>query len=155
MSLVTNTSHIEVDGDRLLADLRELATFGKFGPGVDRTAFSEPDIAARYWLQERMAAAGLDAELDGVGNVIGHSPGAGAGVLIGSHTDSVPKGGWLDGAMGVIYGLEIARAARESRDWKTAAIDVVSFQDEEGTFLPCLGSKSLCDEVDDEAIDQP
>lgn len=151
---MTNTSHIEVDGDRLLADLRKLATFGKFGPGVDRTAFSEPDMAARHWLQKRMAAAGLDVELDGVGNVVGRSPGAGAGVLIGSHTDSVPKGGWLDGAMGVIYGLEIARAARESRDWNTAAIDVVSFQDEEGTFLPCLGSKSLCDEIDDDAIDQ-
>jgi len=143
---------IEIDGDRLLADLRELATFGKVGTGVDRTAFSEPDMEARQWLRERMAAAGLKAAIDGVGNVLGRSPVDGRGVLIGSHTDSVPKGGWLDGAMGVIYGLEVARAARESDGWQDGVVDVVAFQDEEGTFLPCLGSKSLCGEIADDEI---
>jgi N-carbamoyl-L-amino-acid hydrolase len=99
-----------------------------------------------------MAAAGLNATIDAVGNVLGRAPGEGEGVLIGSHTDTVPKGGWLDGALGVMYGLEIARAILAADN--AAIVDVISFQDEEGTFLPCLGSKSLCREVADEDVDQ-
>jgi N-carbamoyl-L-amino-acid hydrolase len=144
--------HIEISGERLIAELRELSTFGKSGRGVDRIAFSPPDIEARHWLRERMAAAGLNATIDAVGNVLGRAPGEGEGVLIGSHTDTVPKGGWLDGALGVMYGLEIARAILAADN--AAIVDVISFQDEEGTFLPCLGSKSLCREVADEDVDQ-
>lgn len=151
---MTDRSHLEINAGRLMNDLQGLAGFGKVGRGVDRTAFSEADMEARRWLQARMVAAGLEAEIDGVGSLIGRSPAAGSGVLIGSHTDSVPKGGWLDGALGVIYGLEIARSARESPSWQDAVIDVVSFQDEEGTFLPCLGSKSLCGEIDDGDMDR-
>jgi N-carbamoyl-L-amino-acid hydrolase len=89
-----------------------------------------------------MAEAGLAAAIDRVGNVYGRTPGNRRTVLIGSHTDSVPNGGWLDGALGVMYGLEIARAMIEAGH--AGGVDVISFQDEEGTFLPCLGSKSYC-----------
>ena len=139
---------ITIDPARLMGDLRALAEFGKVGTGVDRTAFSKPDMEARRWLRRRMEEAGLVARIDGVGNVVGRAPGNGPAVLIGSHTDSVPKGGWLDGAMGVIYGIEIARAALESGGLGDApAVDVVGFQDEEGTFLALLGSGSLCGEI--------
>ena len=56
-------------------------------------------------------------------------------MLIGSHTDTVPSGGWLDGAMGVMYGLEIARASLEAGAPTAIGVDVISFADEESTFL--------------------
>lgn len=131
---------VHINPDRLLADLRTLSGFGKVGTGVDRTAFTAQDLAARYWLAERMRDAGLDASLDRIGTV--HGRGGARVVLIGSHSDTVPMGGWLDGALGVIYGLEIARAMAEAG--YPGAVDVVAFQDEEGTFVPCMGSKSFC-----------
>ncbi len=134
---------IEIDPARLLADLRELATFGKHGTGVTRLAFSKPDIEARHWLRRSMEKAGLSAAIDDVGNVIGEAQAEGPAILIGSHSDSVPGGGWLDGAMGVIYGIEIARAAIEAGLVDRCPVDAVAFQDEESTYLPTLGSRTL------------
>ncbi len=142
---------VQIDRRRLLADMRKLAEFGKIGTGVDRPAFSVADIDARAWLRERMANAGLDAKVDAVGNVFGRSRANGPGVLIGSHSDSVPSGGWLDGAMGVVYGIEIARAVANSAD--RLAVDVIAFEDEEGSYLPLLGSRSFCGELGDGEID--
>lgn len=142
---------VQIDRRRLLADMRKLAEFGKIGTGVDRPAFSAADIDARAWLCDRMANAGLDSELDGVGNVFGRSRANGPCVLIGSHSDSVPSGGWLDGAMGVVYGIEIARAAADGGDRR--AVDVIAFEDEEGSYLPLLGSRSFCGELGDGEID--
>lgn len=142
---------ISINGDRLLADLRELAQFGKVETGVHRLSLGEADIAARRWLVERMAEAGLEARIDGLGNVYGETPGSARTVLIGSHTDTVPKGGWLDGAMGVIYGLEVARAFLEGRDREGPAdtgVDVISFVDEEGHFHGTTGSLAFCGEFD-------
>ena len=51
---------------------------------------------------------------------------------MGSHTDTQPRGGWLDGVMGVIYGLEVARALAEDPDTAHLAVDVASWADEEG-----------------------
>ena len=81
--------------------------------------------------------------MDRAGNVLGLDPKASKCVLIGSHTDTVPKGGWLDGALGVIYALEIARSAQEVGEASAVGIDVVSFQDEEGTYLSCFGSRTF------------
>ena len=143
---------VKIDGDRLMKDLRKLATFGKLGTGVDRTAFSPQDMQARQWLRDRMIDSGLDAYIDNVGNVFGASPTGGSKIVMGSHTDSVPQGGWLDGAMGVIYGLEISRALVESGATE-GGVDVIAFQDEEGAYLPCLGSRTFCGELADEEID--
>ena len=143
---------IRIDGRRLLADMRTLAEFGKVGTGVNRPAFSAADMEARAWLLERMTDAGLDANIDGVGNVFGRSRANGPGVLIGSHSDSVPCGGWLDGAMGVVYGIEIARADSENANRR--AVDVVAFEDEEGSYLPLLGSRSFCDDLEKNEIDE-
>src|SRR5262245_16895477 len=129
-----------INATRLIADLRELASIGKFGTGVDRVALSTADIEARRWLIGRIREAGLTAQMDSVGNVYGRYPNADRAILLGSHTDTVPKGGWLDGALGVIYGLEIARASIEASTISLVGIDVIAFQDEEGSFLPCLGS---------------
>jgi len=135
---------LRINGERLIADLRTLSDFGKYQTGVDRVALSAEDIEARRWLCGKFRDIGLDATMDRYGNVVGRYPEAERAILIGSHTDTVPRGGWLDGALGVIYGLEIARAWRERGNGAAVGIDVVSFSDEEGTYLPCLGSRSFC-----------
>lgn len=141
-----------INPERLLADLRTLRTFGAQGSGVVRLALSPVDMEARRWLAGRMAAAGLDARIDGVGSVFGRSRRPGPALVIGSHTDTQPTGGWLDGAMGVIYGLEIARALSESGDTGGLAVDVASWMDEEGTFAGYLGSRSFVGEPVEDAI---
>jgi len=76
--------------------------------------------------------------------VYGQMRGSTRAVLIGSHTDTVPKGGWLDGALGVLYGLEIARAWPEAGGPSAVGVDVISFADEEATFSGMIGSRSFC-----------
>jgi N-carbamoyl-L-amino-acid hydrolase len=137
----------EINPQRLMDDLRHLRTIGKYGTGVVRPAFSTKDMEARQWLLDRMEEAGLQANIDGVGNVFGRSPNPGRGVLVGSHTDTQPQGGWLDGSLGVIYGLEIARACAEDRRTAHFAVDVASWSDEEGTYMGMLGSRSFCDKL--------
>jgi N-carbamoyl-L-amino-acid hydrolase len=139
-----------IDPDRLLADLRHLRSIGAQGKGVVRPAFSEKDMEARRWLKSKFEAAGLDASIDGVGNVLGRSRNAGRALLLGSHSDTQPTGGWLDGALGVIYGLEVVRALAADAATKSLAVDAVSFQDEESRFVGCLGSRSLVGGLDPE-----
>jgi N-carbamoyl-L-amino-acid hydrolase len=121
-----------IDPDRFLADLHALRGFGAsgIGKGVVRPAYSEADLAARRWLVERIADAGLQPHVDPMGNVFGLRDGP--SVLMGSHSDTQPEGGWLDGALGVIAALEVARAHEH--------VSVVSFQDEEGRFGALTGS---------------
>jgi N-carbamoyl-L-amino-acid hydrolase len=128
---------LPVSAERFLADLHHLRSFGAsgVGKGVVRPAFSDPDIAARVWLAERMREAGLSVHVDPVGSVFGLADGP--SLLLGSHTDSQPEGGWLDGALGVIAALEVARASREAGG---QPVSVVSFQDEEGRFGVTTGS---------------
>src|ERR1700687_4533275 len=90
--------------DRLLRDLKELARIGaQPDGGITRRAFSSEYGEAARWLVERMSQAGLVARVDAVGNVIGRlGPRDGPVVVSGSHIDTVPSGGWLDGAYGVL-----------------------------------------------------
>ncbi len=141
-----------IDPERLLSDLKTLRSFGACGNGVVRQSFSDTDMAARRWLAGRMAEAGLETRIDGVGNVIGRSPNAGRALLMGSHTDTQPRGGWLDGALGVIYALEVARALADDRASAHLPLDIASWMDEEGTYLDCLGSASFTETVGDEEI---
>lgn len=128
---------MHINADRFLADLHELRQFGAsgIGKGVVRPAYSKPDIAAREWLRGRMEEAGLRTHYDPMGNLFGLAEGD--SLLMGSHSDSQPEGGWLDGALGVIAALEVARASREAGG---PAVSVVSFQDEEGRFGVTTGS---------------
>ena len=132
-----------IDPQRLLADLRTLRSIGAKGPGVVRPAFGAADMEARRWLSQRYAEAGLEPAIDGVGNVLGRSRNPGKALLIGSHSDTQPTGGWLDGALGVIYALEVVRALGSDAQTRAMAVDAISFQDEEARFIGCLGSRSL------------
>jgi N-carbamoyl-L-amino-acid hydrolase len=142
----------KINPERLLNDLRTLRSFGACGTGVVRQAFSEIDVAARRWLAGRMAEAGLEAGIDGVGNVVGRSPHGGGALLMGSHTDTQPRGGWLDGALGVIYALEVARALAEDPECAHLPLDIGSWMDEEGSYLGCLGSIPFTGTLSDEEI---
>lgn len=126
-----------LNAERFLADLHALRKFGAagVGKGVVRPAYSDADVAARAWLADQMRSAGLRVEMDAMGNLFGlaNAP----SLLLGSHSDSQPEGGWLDGALGVIAALEIARACKEQGG---PAVSVVSFQDEEGRFGVTTGS---------------
>ena len=140
---ITNTGY---DGARLLADLYRLRQFGTFKTGVHRPTYSQVDMESRHWLCERMREAGLVPEIDGIGNVIGRDPTPGPKLLLGSHTETQPEAGWLDGALGVMYALETARALG-------SGIDVVSWADEEGHYGSFLGSRSYIGEVTEAEID--
>lgn len=131
---------------RLLADLYDLRKIGTYKTGVHRPSLSAEDIRSRHWLVDKLTAAGLRAEIDGIGNVFGFDPSPGKKLLMGSHLETQPHAGWLDGAMGVIYGLEAARALG-------AGIDVAAWFDEEGWFGSFLGSRSFCGVLPDAEID--
>ena len=126
-----------ISPQRFLADLNTLRSFGAsgVGKGVVRPAYSAVEIASRRWLASRMQEAGLEVRFDALGNLFGLA--GEKSLLVGSHSDSQPEGGWLDGALGVIAGLEIARASKEMGG---PPISVVSFQDEEGRFGVLTGS---------------
>jgi len=128
---------MKIDAARFLKDLHDLRAIGAagVGKGVVRPAYSAADVEAREWLAGRMREAGLKIEVDAMGNLFGLAEGP--SILLGSHSDSQPEGGWLDGALGVIAALEVARAAREAGG---PAVSVVSFQDEEGRFGVTTGS---------------
>lgn len=128
---------LPIQPDRFLKSLHDLRRFGAagVGKGVVRPAYSQPDVAAREWLAKEMHTAGLTPHFDPVGNLFGLA--GGRSLLLGSHSDSQPEGGWLDGALGVMAALEIARASQEAGG---PAISVVSFEDEEGRFGVTTGS---------------
>ena len=142
---------IRIDPHRLITNLLTLRKFGAEGNGVVRTTFSPPDIESRHWLRSRYVEAGLEAEIDGVGNVFGFTRHPGKRLLLGSHSDTQVTGGWLDGALGVIYALEVALTLQEND--LNLAVDVVSWSDEESSFLGTLGSRSFCGLVDAREID--
>jgi N-carbamoyl-L-amino-acid hydrolase len=135
-----------IDGDRLLKDLYAVREIGKFKTGVHRPTFSPQDVEARHWLAARLTNAGLEASIDGVGNVYGRDPAPGRKLLTGSHIETQNHAGWLDGVMGVIYGLEAARTLGRG-------IDVAAWADEEGHFGSFLGSRSFCGLLTEEEID--
>lgn len=142
---------IRIDSDRLLADLTQLRGFGASGNGVVRPAFSPTDMDSRRWLAGRMRDAGLTPHYDPIGNLFGLPPGEAPAILIGSHSDTQPEGGWLDGAFGVIVGLEIARASLECGG---PPVGAVSLQDEEGRFGGLTGSQVWLGEVSLDEVDQ-
>src|SRR6202171_2388919 len=141
------------DGERVVADLKRLAEFGRYKTGVHRPTYSAEDVASRQWLAAKFAEAGLDPVIDGIGNVIGHNPHATRRLLVGSHSETQPRGGWLDGALGVIYGLELARAFAADPALKGLGIESVAWADEEGHYVNMLGSRSFTGRLDEAEID--
>jgi N-carbamoyl-L-amino-acid hydrolase len=142
----------KTDGGRVVADLKRLAEFGRYKTGVHRPTYSADDVASRQWLAEKFAAAGLDPVIDGIGNVIGRHRSATRRLLVGSHSETQPHGGWLDGALGVIYALELARAFADDTSLAGLGIEAIAWADEEGHYGNMLGSRSFTDALPDDEI---
>src|SRR3954470_11086702 len=95
---------------RVIADLRDLAARTSNGDGAQRLAWGPVWREAREWFRSRIAELGLQVETDSAGNNWVTVPGASSKtVIVGSHLDSVPNGGWLDGTLGVAAALEALR----------------------------------------------
>jgi N-carbamoyl-L-amino-acid hydrolase len=139
------TPRPSIDAARLLKDLRDLARIGAWKTGVHRPTYSADDMTARHWLAARLTEAGLTPEIDGIGNVIGRTAATGPKLLLGSHLETQPHAGWLDGAMGVLYGLEVVRTLGPSLGQR---IEVGAWADEEGHFGNFLGSRSFVRGID-------
>jgi beta-ureidopropionase / N-carbamoyl-L-amino-acid hydrolase len=136
-----------IDPDAFLRDLYELRKIGQFRTGVHRPTYSPQDMEARRWLMDKLAACDLEVSIDGVGTVYGRHKGAGPHLLVGSHIESQNEAGWLDGALGVVGGVALARAG--------LPVDVCAFADEEGHFdIGFLGSRSAVGELTEAEIDR-
>ena len=143
-------SHI--DGARVLGDLNALRGIGAYKTGVHKPTFSEPHMRSLQWLAQRLPEAGLSAEIDGIGNVLGTSARSGAKLLAGSHLESQNYAGWLDGPLGVVYALEAARVINADPD-VNGSVEVAAWCDEEGHFGSFLGSRSYVGALTEEDID--
>ena len=140
------------DGARVLADLNALRAFGTYKTGVHRPTFSEAHRQSLTWLAERLPAAQLTPDIDGIGNVLGTSAKPGPKLLAGSHLESQNHAGWLDGPLGVVYALEAARVLNPDPSIE-GAVEVASWCDEEGHFGNFLGSRSYVGDVSEADID--
>jgi N-carbamoyl-L-amino-acid hydrolase len=143
---------IKANGARVLADLHALRAIGAYKTGVHRPTFSEPHLRSLEWLAEKLPEAGLAAEIDGIGNVLGTNTKPGPKLLAGSHLESQNFAGWLDGPLGVVYALEAARVINPDPAIK-GAVEVASWCDEEGHFGHFLGSRSFVGDVTEADID--
>ena len=138
---------LEINGPRLREDIEALSGIGRgANQGVFRTAFSDADMQAREWLKKRITDAQLDCYQDGAGNIFARLNWRddSASVMTGSHIDSVPGGGYLDGALGVLAGLECLRRIKELGLQPKRPLEAVAFSDEEGRFGGIFGSRALC-----------
>jgi acetylornithine deacetylase/succinyl-diaminopimelate desuccinylase-like protein len=116
---------------RVLDRLEQLYEIGG-GPGANRPHGSAAEDEAHELAAAWMRDAGLQVEVDPTGNLLGRSP-TRPDVWVGSHLDSVPRGGRFDGALGVVAALEAVESAERG--------SVVAFRGEE---VGCVGSRALC-----------
>jgi hydantoinase/carbamoylase family amidase len=122
-----------IDAKRVIADLRELRRRTGDKEGAQRLCWTEGWARARELLGELLAELGLEPEIDEAGNAWTYLPGeAEPALAVGSHLDSVPNGGWLDGALGVMAALGVLRAWAGSEERPPRTLALVDWADEEG-----------------------
>ena len=158
MSRLYSFAVTTVNAARLHARIAALARFGALpGGGVTRSCWSPSHEEARAWLLAEIRAAGLQAWVDPAANVFG---GLGASsfsaatpsVLTGSHIDTVPEGGTLDGALGVLAGLECLQAIHEAGAPPRRPLVMAAWSDEEGRYGSLFGSRAFCGRLDVAAL---
>jgi hydantoinase/carbamoylase family amidase len=123
---------VALDPSRTVAELKELRALTGDENGAQRVAWTETWERAREWLRDRVSGTGAVEEIDEAGNqwftVRGESERA---LLIGGHIDSVPNGGWLDGSLNVMAGVEALRRIAEEGT-PPLTVRLVNWADEEG-----------------------
>ena len=121
-----------LDPARVVADLRELRELTEDEHGAQRVAWTETWAAARAWLRDKLAPLPVSVDVDEAGNLWATLRGVSErSVLIGGHLDSVPNGGWLDGALDTVAGLEVLRRLCAGRP-PPLTVSLVDWADEEG-----------------------
>lgn len=137
----------------LRADFDAIAAIGRDpAGGWTRPAYGTDECEAHRWFAATAEAAGLAVRQDAFGNSIARRegrPGAPA-IAIGSHLDTVTRGGLFDGALGVLAGLEIARRVVPGPE--DLALEVIAFRDEEGRFGALTGSRAMAGELPADAL---
>ena len=141
-----------LDPTRTVADLRELRELTGDENGAQRVAWTDTWQQAREWLGGKLEGTGAVESFDAAGNQWFTLPGeAERALLIGGHIDSVPNGGWLDGALNVMAGAEVLR--RIAADGKPPlTLRLVSWADEEGARFgrSLFGSSAAAGSMDDQ-----
>jgi len=123
---------VPLDPSRTVAELEELRALTGDEDGAQRVAWTDTWETARGWLREKLAGLPLEEEIDEAGNQWWTLKGdSDCAVLIGGHIDSVPNGGWLDGALNVVAGVEVVRRLAEEGS-PTTTVRLVNWADEEG-----------------------
>jgi N-carbamoyl-L-amino-acid hydrolase len=121
-----------LDPSRTVAELKELRELTGDENGAQRVAWTDTWETARGWLRERVGTTGAGEEVDAAGNQWFTLPGASErAVLIGGHIDSVPNGGWLDGALNILAGAEVLRRIA-GEGTPPVTMRLVNWADEEG-----------------------
>jgi N-carbamoyl-L-amino-acid hydrolase len=140
---------LTIDLPTLSAELDRLAQFSDAPtPAVTRVMLSDTDLAAREWLGQLFADAGLHVRVDCAGNLFARWNGSRAdlpAVATGSHCDAIPHSGRYDGTVGVLGGLEAIRALRRAGFQPRRSIELILFTSEEPTRygVGCLGSRLM------------
>jgi hydantoinase/carbamoylase family amidase len=134
-----------MDADRVLADLRELADLTGGPDGARRVCWTDEWTKARDFLRSRLDELPVEVSIDEAGNLWAELPGEGHGfVIVGSHVDSVPAGGWLDGALGIFTAVEALRQQVHG-ERPAVGLRLVDWADEEGArFGRSLFGSSAC-----------
>jgi beta-ureidopropionase / N-carbamoyl-L-amino-acid hydrolase len=123
---------VPLEPSRTVDELRELRELTGNEDGAQRVAWTYTWVAAKEWLSGKLAPLGVEEEVDEAGNQwFTLRGGAEKALLIGGHIDSVPNGGWLDGALNVVAGVEVLRRIAEDGT-PPVTVRLVSWADEEG-----------------------
>src|SRR5919109_1495449 len=121
-----------LDPSRTVAELKELRALTGDENGAQRVAWTDTWERAREWLRGKVAETGAEETVDAAGNQwFTLRGGSDRAVLLGGHIDSVPNGGWLDGALNVMAGVEVVRRLAEGGKPATT-LRLVNWADEEG-----------------------
>jgi len=140
-------------GAKILDLARQLARWSETADGLTCTYFSAAHKAAARQLCDWMRSAGLHAEIDAVGNVVGRyaSDGAAKALIVGSHYDTVADAGLFDGRLGILTGLIVAEHLNRTGRKLPFHLDVIGFAEEEGVRFaaPYLGSSAIAGRFDD------
>jgi len=141
-------------GARILELADRLAQWSETPDGLTATYFSPAHKAVAAQLRDQMQAAGLQAHIDAVGNVVGRLASAAAGakaLIVGSHYDTVVNAGKYDGRLGILTGLVVAEYLHRSGQRLPFHLDVVGFAEEEGVRFsaPYLGSGAIAGHFDE------
>lgn len=125
---------MSVDPKRTIAELKELRALTADAEGAQRVAWTPTWLQAREWFTSKLAGLPVEDHYDAAGNRWITLKGASEKALIlGSHLDSVPNGGWLDGCLGVMTALEVLREFARKYDGRPPlTVRLVDWADEEG-----------------------